>query len=82
MSLAVRQRMPCTVCSALEMKINSENKALLLTRRLGGIFQKWGPRSYWAPQKNSRGQQASLPPPVLTPILQHGSSVFVATSKY
>ena len=37
----------------------SENKALLLTQRRGGIFQKWGPRSYWAlKQKSPPGSNA------------------------
>jgi len=46
----------------------SENKALLLTQRWGGIFQKWGPRSYWAPQTKSQGAQAPPGPPVPTPM--------------
>ena len=30
-------------------RLCSENKALLLTQRWGGIFQKWWLRSYWVP---------------------------------
>jgi len=39
-------------------RLCSENKALLLTQRWGGIFQKWGPRSYWAPQTKKSGVRA------------------------
>ena len=44
-------------------RLCSENKALLLTQRWGGIFQKWGARSYWAPQtKKSGGPGPPVPP--------------------
>ena len=36
-------------------RLCSENRALLLTQRWGGIFQKWGARSYWAPQTKKSG---------------------------
>jgi len=50
----------CTVCSAVHLKyINSENKALLLTDRWGGIFQKWGGR---APSNKSRGSTLPASP--------------------
>ena len=45
----------------------SENKALLLTQRWGGIFQKWGHGHIEPLQTKSQGAQP-LPPPVPTPL--------------
>ena len=49
-------------------RICSENKALLLTQRWGGIFQKWGPRSYWAPSNKKVRGPGPPGPPVPTPM--------------
>jgi len=47
--------------------INSENKALLLTERWGGIFQKLGGHGHIGPLKQ-KSQGPSPPPPVPSPM--------------